>query len=59
MHSASRLDAALGAASRFLREVAGEVSDMAEVEVGTAKGAVRVFGHDVFCGTKKLGRGVA
>ena len=53
MNELTSLDAALGATGALLRDVAGKVGDVSEVEVGTTKDAVRVFREQVLCGAKE------
>jgi len=51
------LKAAFRTLSRLLRQVRHEVRDMAEVEVGTANSAMRIFRDDVFCGAEEVRKG--
>ena len=56
MHVAAHLDPALGTASGLLRQIGMEISNMGEVEVGSAKRAVRVATDHVFRGSKNWER---
>lgn len=51
------LKATFRAPCRFLRQVRREVRDMAEMEVGTANSAMRIFRDDVFCGAEEVRKG--
>ncbi len=52
MHDSTGLDAAFGATRGFLSQVPRKISDMGEMEVGTAKGAMGVPIDDILCGAK-------
>lgn len=48
MKNLSRFDAALRTFRRFLREISRKIGDVAEMEIGAAKGAVSVAVEHVF-----------
>ncbi|MCM2278677.1 MAG: hypothetical protein NDJ89_11440 [Oligoflexia bacterium] len=55
MSDLAGLNPAFGTTRRFLSQISMEIGDMGEVEIGSAKGAMRVFRKQLLCGAKEIG----